>query len=295
MNPLRQAFDDAPHLSWKLTNYFPVYEQLLKPYRDLELPVIVEFGVLSGGSLHMWRNYFGSKARVIGVDLNPGAQRHREEGFEIFLADQENLDEVARVFQEIGPVDIVIDDGAHTNPACVNTIWAAMPHIKPGGIHIVEDLHTSFDWTFGNPSETSSFAMGMALAENFSRAYPEQNVDPDVTSALNPFRERVRSVEFFSSLMVLHYRGADDPWVEPASVTNERPIIEEVGDVRNSRIVEKGTGRALAGIAARTHGRLPKQLRGVEDRARSLFIARSAKQRNAQMQDQLKRVSKWWR
>ena len=34
----------------------------------------VEVGVLQGGSLFMWREYFGKEARIIGIDLHPKAK-----------------------------------------------------------------------------------------------------------------------------------------------------------------------------------------------------------------------------
>ena len=45
----------------------------------------VEIGILDGGSLFMWRDFFGNKARIIGVDLNPEAKKWEKEGFEIFI------------------------------------------------------------------------------------------------------------------------------------------------------------------------------------------------------------------
>ena len=36
----------------------------------------------------MWRNYFGKKARIIGVELNPKAKELEKKGFKIFIGDQ---------------------------------------------------------------------------------------------------------------------------------------------------------------------------------------------------------------
>jgi hypothetical protein len=57
---------------------------------DLEVKrlLFVEIGVLSGGSLFMWKKYFGNDARIIGVELNPDAKKFEDYGFEIFIGNQ---------------------------------------------------------------------------------------------------------------------------------------------------------------------------------------------------------------
>ena len=50
--------------------------------------IVVEIGVLSGGSLLMWKKFFGEKARIIGIDLNEKAKELEKYGFEIFIGDQ---------------------------------------------------------------------------------------------------------------------------------------------------------------------------------------------------------------
>ena len=44
----------------------------------------VEVGVLHGGSLFMWREYFGKEARIIGIDLHPKA-KELEKLYDIFF------------------------------------------------------------------------------------------------------------------------------------------------------------------------------------------------------------------
>ena len=54
-------------IKWK--KYFPVYKNLFEKYRNKKI-TFVEIGVLDGGSLEIWKDYFGSKARIIGIDNN---------------------------------------------------------------------------------------------------------------------------------------------------------------------------------------------------------------------------------
>lgn len=46
--------------------------------------------------------------------------------------------------QQIGNVDIVIDDGGHTMRQQIHTFEEVYPHVNDGGIFLVEDLHTSY-------------------------------------------------------------------------------------------------------------------------------------------------------
>ena len=82
-----QAYVKSPYRSIKLSTYFEIYDDLFKKYRGKNI-TFVEIGVLSGGSLFMWREFFGPEARIIGVDLNPNAKKWEEEGFEIFIGSQ---------------------------------------------------------------------------------------------------------------------------------------------------------------------------------------------------------------
>ena len=79
-----QAFQRAPFLSNKHSSYFQTYGELFEKYRGKPI-TFVEIGVFSGGSLFMWRDYFGPQARIIGVEFNPDAIRWREHGFEIYI------------------------------------------------------------------------------------------------------------------------------------------------------------------------------------------------------------------
>ena len=59
------SFSKAEYRSSKNTAYFQVYEELFSRFRNRQ-PTFVEIGVQHGGSLFMWRDYFGPGARIIG-------------------------------------------------------------------------------------------------------------------------------------------------------------------------------------------------------------------------------------
>lgn len=65
MKKIHDSFIKSKYLSIKHSTYFDVYDNLLSKYVGLPI-TFVEVGVLNGGSLFMWRDFFGENARIIG-------------------------------------------------------------------------------------------------------------------------------------------------------------------------------------------------------------------------------------
>ncbi|MGO4120540.1 hypothetical protein [Arthrobacter sp. YAF16] len=192
----RACYDAAPFLSLKHTTYFSVYDHLFSRFVG-KAPVIVEVGVLNGGSLYMWREFFGPDARIIGVDLNPEAVWLREEGFEIHIGDQSDPQFWEEFFRQVGDVDIFLDDGGHTYPQQIVTAASALDHIRNEGLLVVEDTHTSYMTEFGGPSNTSfvSWALNLVHGVNHRFSAFVEDHDPEL---------RVWTVQFFESIVAFH-------------------------------------------------------------------------------------------
>ena len=190
-------FKAAKYSSIKLDSFFQVYEQIFRKYVGQRI-VFVEVGVLNGGSLFMWRNYFGPNARIIGVEINPIAKRWEEDGFEIYIGSQSDPQFWDEFYQKTGPVDILLDDGGHTNPQQIVTVHKAIANVNDGGVIVVEDVHASYLRQFGNPSKYSflKFAHRVVDAVN-SRV-------PAVKAVRSDYGTRVFSVCFFESIVVFN-------------------------------------------------------------------------------------------
>ena len=191
---LREIYESVPYLSIKYDSYFPVYEALLQRYVDCKV-TIVEVGVFNGGSLFMWRKFFGPKARIIGIDLNPDAREWEKDGFEIYIGDQSSETFWTELFQKVGKVDVLIDDGGHTNRQQIVTSHYAIQNINDGGVLIVEDVHTNYFREFGNPSRYSFVKFAQRIVDGVnSRAYSLHRTYAQYSS-------RVYSVSFFESMV----------------------------------------------------------------------------------------------
>lgn len=194
---LQQIYQDTKYLSIKYDTYFPVYEALLAKYRGQNI-TLIEVGIFNGGSLFMWREFLGPEARIIGVDLNPDARVWEKHGFEIYIGDQGNEQFWKDSFSKIGPVDVVIDDGGHTNLQQVVTTHHAISNIRDGGLLIVEDVHTNYFREFGNPYKYSFLNFAFRIVDGInSRAFA-------LRSSYTRYSSKVYSISFFESIVAFH-------------------------------------------------------------------------------------------
>jgi cephalosporin hydroxylase len=189
-----KCYQASPYLSIKHTSYFQVYEELLLQYRGKPI-TFVEVGVLNGGSLFMWRKFFGEQARIIGVDFNPQAKKWEKDGFEIHIGNQADPKFWEEFFASVGKVDIVLDDGGHTNEQQIVTTLQSIPNINDGGLLIVEDVHASYMRQFSNPAKYSFIEYAKNLVDVVNSRFPQLQLSKNI------LRESVYSISFFESIV----------------------------------------------------------------------------------------------
>jgi 23S rRNA U2552 (ribose-2'-O)-methylase RlmE/FtsJ len=112
MNLWSEFLTNEQRLIHKWKHYFPIYESHFKRFINRDL-VLLEIGCGQGGSLQLWKRYFGPHARIIGIDINPECSAFAEDQINIRIDDQKDKTFIAKTVQEFGPPDIVIDDGSH--------------------------------------------------------------------------------------------------------------------------------------------------------------------------------------
>lgn len=144
-NPLADYFhaNNGGRRINKWLHYFDIYHRHLQPYRDKPV-TIVEFGVESGGSLQMWKSYFGPQARIVGVDINPKCAALAEPQIEIVIGDQDDRQFLRSLADRVGSIDVLIEDGGHRMTQQIATFEEMWPGIVDGGVFLIEDLHTSY-------------------------------------------------------------------------------------------------------------------------------------------------------
>src|SRR3954463_16191800 len=137
VNDLRAFFDarrEGPGI-WKWLHYFDIYERHFAKFRNRSVNLL-EIGIYSGGSLDMWRDYFGSRAMIYGVDVQPDCAVYESQGVKVFIGDQSKAAFWER-FKAATPMrDIIIDEGSHKPTHQITTLDALLPHLNPGGVYL---------------------------------------------------------------------------------------------------------------------------------------------------------------
>ncbi|MBK1643678.1 hypothetical protein CKO25_03180 [Thiocapsa imhoffii] len=127
----------------KWHHYIPLYHRYFSPYRGLKIRFL-EIGVSQGGSLQMWRNYFGDDAIIFGIDINPECMAFNGQAGQVRIGSQVDEHFLESVVAEMGGLDIVLDDGSHQMKHIPVTLNYLFPHLNYGGIYMIEDLHTAY-------------------------------------------------------------------------------------------------------------------------------------------------------
>jgi hypothetical protein len=199
MKKIFQLFKASKKYSIKWSNYFEIYEKTLKKYINKKI-TLVEVGVGDGGSLFMWKKFLGKKANVIGIELNPEAKKLEKFGFKIFNGDQSSPDFWKDFYKKVGKIDVLIDDGGHTNLQQITTFMESLPHVRDGGVIIVEDTHTSYMnyKGFKNPSNNSFINFSNKLIENIHRR------NPMLRKKINQFSKKIYSIEYYDSIVCIN-------------------------------------------------------------------------------------------
>lgn len=149
MKGTREIFDEHNgNLIHKWNHYFEIYDRHFKAYQDKEV-VVLEIGVSQGGSIDLWKKFFGAKLRYYGIDINPKCKELESENVKIFIGSQSDKEFLHKVKSEIPDLDILIDDGGHTMKQQIISFENLFDKIKFGGLYLCEDNHTSYWFEFG--------------------------------------------------------------------------------------------------------------------------------------------------
>lgn len=202
----------------KWHHYFEIYERHFSKYRNKEI-VLLEIGTFQGGSLQMWKHYFGDKAKIYGIDINPDCKQVEEENIKVIIGSQSDRNFLRNAIKEIPPIDILIDDGGHTMQQQIVSFEELFDHIKPDGTYLCEDLHTSY-W--------DSFGGGYKLPGNFIE-YSKELIDKlnawhfKKSNDIDSFTKSANSMHYYDSMLVIEKRQM----IKPTSSTTGTIYLTE--------------------------------------------------------------------
>ncbi|MBN8996336.1 MAG: class I SAM-dependent methyltransferase [Rhizobiales bacterium] len=175
-------------------SYARIYETYLDPIRERPLRFL-EIGIggyrdpkAGGASLRMWREYLPN-ALIHGLDLHDKSS-HAEPRIRIHQGSQDDPAVLDRIADDMGRIDIVVDDGSHFSAHVRFTFEHLFPKLAPGGLYFIEDLGTSYWPTHGgspdpaDPSTSMYFLKtipdrlnSFAFKHEYTPGYLDKNVE----------------------------------------------------------------------------------------------------------------------
>jgi hypothetical protein len=116
------------------------YDNIFSKYSS---PRILEIGVYNFSSISMYLEYF-KNPYIVGMDIEDKSQ-YLNNKWKFIKGDQTKIQDLHKCIENEDLFDIIIDDGGHTMKQQQITFGYLINYVKPGGIYILEDLHTSFN------------------------------------------------------------------------------------------------------------------------------------------------------
>lgn len=118
----------------KWQHYFDIYDRHFERFRGKRIRVL-EIGVDHGGSLQIWKKYFGHDAEIVGLDIDPRCAQYVESQIEVRIGNQSDWS----LLKTLGVFDIVIDDGSHRLQDQLASFEALWPSTR--SVYLIEDCH----------------------------------------------------------------------------------------------------------------------------------------------------------
>ncbi len=173
--------------------YLAHYEQAL---RDLpKIDRILEIGVHRGASLRMWREFL-PYAEIVGLDVKDTGVIRADERIVVEIGNQADPAVLRRLVGARGPFDVVVDDGSHIWTHQIVSFETLFPTLVPGGLYILEDVHTSYGElavAHGRDSPVSTAAYLHRLTDMLFGWDYEDSVD-DLGKRVRPFAAMIDSI-----------------------------------------------------------------------------------------------------
>jgi hypothetical protein len=122
----------------KERDYHGVYEDAFLSLEKENIKLVFEIGVLGGGSLRGFRDYF-QNALIIGIDIIPEFKFEEERIF-VEIGNACDKEFIESIITKYGYPDIVIDDGSHYSSDIKKTF--NLLYEKTKKCYVIEDYGT---------------------------------------------------------------------------------------------------------------------------------------------------------
>jgi glycosyltransferase involved in cell wall biosynthesis/SAM-dependent methyltransferase len=208
-NRLAQLFHShAEYLSDKWEQYLGIYHlELSRLIREGKPLRLLEIGVQNGGSLQIWSEYLPAGSDIVGIDIDEAcAALAVSPNIQILIGDASDPAQLTRLLGG-QTFDVVIDDGSHRSPDVIATFESCFSRLNPGGLYFVEDLHCSYQKSFGggyrDPAASIEWFKGLIDAINCDHIEDPSVIPPLELHRLARLNRSVARIAFYDSVAVI--------------------------------------------------------------------------------------------
>lgn len=218
----------------KWDHYFDVYEKYFSKYVGKEVNIL-EIGVSHGGSLQLWKKYFGAKVNIYAIDINPECKKLEEEQVKIFIGSQSDKNFLQQIMNELPELDIILDDGGHTMQQQIVSFETLYLKVKEGGLYAVEDTHTSYWYEFhGGLKNPNSF---IEYSKNLVDSLYEGHLNEKQKVLVNTITKHISGISFYDSIVVFEKKKRSDPFHIKKGDETIEPYVQT--ELQKSNLIRK--------------------------------------------------------
>jgi hypothetical protein len=120
-----------------MNDYARIYSRLFHQIKNNKIKFL-EIGIGCESSVKAWEEYFPNAELYFIDSVYKGNTSNRSHYYQVRQEDPEALNQLIQLIG--GNFDIIIDDGGHTSKQQIISFETLFPHLKEGGIYIIEDL-----------------------------------------------------------------------------------------------------------------------------------------------------------
>ncbi len=154
--------------------------------------------VRGGGSLRMWKEFF-QYGEIWSIDIYDKAHL-QEERIKILQGSQADPAFLQILFEMMGNIHVVIDDGSHQCAHQITSFLYLFPKLDTNGIYIIEDTESSYWEDHGgsqdlsDPKTTVNFFRDLVHGMNHVciANYPVQDLN-----------RMIKSITFYKNLIII--------------------------------------------------------------------------------------------
>jgi hypothetical protein len=133
------------------------------------------------------------------VDIEEACTAYKGDQIEVFIGDQADRSFWTGVKQAVPTVDILIDDGGHQFEQQRITLEEMLPHLRPGGIYLCEDIHRV-------NNQFAAYLQGFASSLNSLTWSVMASGAAGTASTASRFQQAVQAIHLYPFVAVIEKR-----------------------------------------------------------------------------------------